>query len=314
MHIDLYIALAGLIVGCAVGLTGMGGGALMTPVLVLLFHVQPVAAVASDLVASLVMKPVGAAVHAGRGTVQWGLVAWLAVGSVPSAFLGVVFLKWIGDGTRVQNIVSFTLGGVLLVAVAALGVKMVLDHRSPQAPGVDARLRVKRAPTLAIGAAIGFIVGITSVGSGTLVIILLLFLYPRLRGSQMVGTDLAQAIPMVGSAALAHILFGDFALGLTASILIGSIPGVLIGATVSSYAPTLFLRGALAAVLLVSGLKLLTVPTPVLGLVLVLSVIGLFGAWVVLRLRGRTLRDVSDEPSTKVAMDMERANGSEAAA
>jgi hypothetical protein len=130
----------------------------------------------------------------------------------------------------------------------------------------------------------------------------------------MVGTDLAQAIPMVGSAALAHILFGDFALGLTASILIGSIPGVLIGATVSSYAPTLFLRGALAAVLLVSGLKLLTVPTPVLGLVLVLSVIGLFGAWVVLRLRGRTLRDVSDEPSTKVAMDMERANGSEAAA
>lgn len=91
VHIDLYIALAGLIVGCAVGLTGMGGGALMTPVLVLLFHVQPVAAVASDLVASLVMKPIGAAVHAGRGTVQWGLVAWLALASVPSAFLGVIF-------------------------------------------------------------------------------------------------------------------------------------------------------------------------------------------------------------------------------
>lgn len=313
VHLDLYIALAGLIVGCAVGLTGMGGGALMTPVLVLLFHVQPVAAVASDLVASLVMKPVGAAVHAGRGTVQWGLVAWLALGSVPSAFLGVVFLKWVGDGTRIQSIVSFTLGAVLLVAAAALGLKIILDHRSPQGPGVESRLRVKKAPTLAIGASIGFIVGITSVGSGTLVIILLLFLYPRLRGSQMVGTDLAQAIPMVGSAAIAHILFGDFALSLTASILIGSIPGVLIGATVSSYAPTLFLRGVLGAVLLVSGLKLLTVPTSVLGLVLVLSVIGLSGAWVVVRVRGRVLR-VPRESATKVAVHMEPASESEEAA
>jgi len=302
VHIDLYIALAGLIVGCAVGLTGMGGGALMTPVLVLLFHVQPVAAVASDLVASLIMKPVGAAVHAGRGTVQWGLVAWLAVASVPSAFLGVVFLKWIGDGTRIQTIVSVTLGGVLLVAVVALGLKMILDLRGPRGLTVEGKLRVKTAPTLAIGASIGFIVGITSVGSGTLVIILLLFLYPRLRGSQMVGTDLAQAIPMVGSAALAHVLFGDFALGLTASILIGSIPGVLIGATVSSYAPTVFLRGALSAVLLVSGLKLLTVPTPILGIVVVVSVIGLAGSWAVLRLRGRTLRDVAGESSASVAV------------
>jgi uncharacterized membrane protein YfcA len=314
VHIDLYIAVAGLIVGCAVGLTGMGGGALMTPVLVLLFHVQPVAAVASDLVASLVMKPVGAAVHAGRGTVQWALVAWLAVASVPSAFLGVIFLKWIGGGTHIQSVVTVALGAVLLVAVAALGLKMVLDHRSPQGPSVEAKLRVKKAPTLAVGASIGFIVGITSVGSGTLVIILLLFLYPRLRGSQMVGTDLAQAIPMVGSAALAHILFGDFALGLTASILIGSIPGVLIGSTVSSYAPTLFLRGALGAVLLVSGLKLLTVPTPVLGIVLVLSVIGLAGAWVLMRLRRRTLRQVADESAAKLAVDGERASDSEAAA
>src|SRR5579863_4238563 len=273
----------------------MGGGALMTPVLVLLFHVQPVAAVASDLVASLVMKPVGAAVHAGRGTVQWGLVAWLAIGSVPSAFLGVLFLKWIGGGTRVQTIVSVALGVVLLVAVAALGVKALLDHRRPQGPSVEARLTVKRAPTLAIGASIGFIVGITSVGSGTLVIILLLFLYPRLRGSQMVGTDLAQDIPMVGSAAIAHIMFGDFKLGLTLSILIGSIPGVLIGASVSSYAPTAFLRGALAAVLLVSGLKLVNVPTLWIGIVLVVCVLVLAAAWAYVRASGRTLREISGE-------------------
>jgi len=298
VHIDLYIALAGLIVGCAVGLTGMGGGALMTPVLVLIFHVQPVAAVASDLVASLFMKPVGAAVHAGRGTVRWSLVAWLAIGSVPSAVLGVAFIKWIGNGPRIQTIVSVTLGAVLLVAVAALGVKMYLDLRGGDR-GADDTVNVRKAPTLAIGACVGFIVGITSVGSGTLVIVLLLFLYPRLRGSQMVGTDLAQAIPMVGAAAVAHVLFGDFTLGLTASILIGSIPGVLIGATVSSYAPTLFLRGALSAVLLLSGLRLVNVPTLAIGIVLLACVAGLLAAWITVRVSGRTLRGLAGESSAK---------------
>jgi uncharacterized membrane protein YfcA len=299
MHIDLAIALAGLIVGFAVGLTGMGGGALMTPILVLVFGITPIAAVSSDLVASLIMKPVGAAVHAGRGTVRWGLAGWLAIGSVPSAFLGVVFLKSLGNATRVQAIVSVALGSVLLLAVVALLLKMYLDHRSRQARGVDEPLIVKKVPTLAIGASIGFIVGITSVGSGTLVIVLLLFLYPRLRGSQMVGTDLAQAIPMVGSAALAHIVFGDFKLGLTLSILIGSIPGVLIGAAISSYAPTAFIRGALAAVLLVSGLKLVNVPTVVIGIVLLASVIALLSIWLRIRASGRTLAELSNEATVR---------------
>jgi uncharacterized membrane protein YfcA len=295
VHIDLFVAIAGLIVGFAVGLTGMGGGALMTPILVIIFGVAPLAAVSSDLVASLIMKPIGAAVHAGRGTVRWNLAGWLAIGSVPAAFLGVVFLKSIGNATRIQQVVSVALGSVLLLAVGALLFKMYLDHRNGTSRGVDEKLRIKKLPTLAIGASIGFIVGITSVGSGTLVIILLLFLYPRLRGSQMVGTDLAQAIPMVGSAALAHIIFGDFKLGLTLSILIGSIPGVLIGASVSSYAPTAFLRGALAAVLLVSGLKLVNVPTLVIGIVLLTSLIVLAGAWLYIRSSGRTLREISGE-------------------
>jgi uncharacterized protein len=301
VHIDLYIALAGLIVGFAVGLTGMGGGALMTPILVLLFGITPIAAVSSDLVASLIMKPVGAAVHAGRGTVRWGLAGWLAIGSVPSAFLGVVFLKSLGNASRVQAIVSVALGAVLLLAVGALLFKMYLDHRDRHARGVDEPLVIKKLPTLAIGASIGFIVGITSVGSGTLVIVLLLFLYPRLRGSQMVGTDLAQAIPMVGSAALAHIVFGDFKLGLTLSILIGSIPGVLIGAAISSYAPTAFLRGALAAVLLVSGLKLINVPTVAIGIVLLGSVLVLLSTWLWIRASGRTLSEISNESAVREA-------------
>ncbi len=294
MHIDLYIALAGLIVGFAVGLTGMGGGALMTPILVLIFGVQPLAAVSSDLVASLIMKPVGAAVHAGRGTIRWSLAAWLALASVPSAFLGVVAVRALGGASRLEAIISVALGSVLLLAVAALLLKMFLDHRSG-APGGDEPFRVKRLPTLAIGASIGFIVGITSVGSGTLVIVLLLFLYPRLRGSQMVGTDLAQAIPMVGAAALAHILFGDFKFALTLSILLGSIPGVLAGAAVSSYAPTLLLRGALAAVLLVSGLKLINVPTLAIGFVLLAAAALLLGIWLTIRASGRTLRELSGE-------------------
>ena len=295
MHIDLYVALAGLIVGFAVGLTGMGGGALMTPILVLIFGIQPLAAISSDLVASLIMKPVGAAVHAGRGTVRWSLAAWLAIASVPAAFLGVVAVRAVGSASRVEAIISVALGSVLLLAVAALLLKMYLDHRSGTAAGSDEPFRVKRLPTLAIGASIGFIVGITSVGSGTLVIVLLLFLYPRLRGSQMVGTDLAQAIPMVGSAALAHVLFGDFQFALTLSILLGSIPGVLAGAAVSSYAPTVFLRGALAAVLLVSGLKLINVPTLAIGIVLLAAVALLLGAWLTVRATGRTLRELSGE-------------------
>ncbi|MBV9100060.1 MAG: sulfite exporter TauE/SafE family protein [Candidatus Dormibacteraeota bacterium] len=273
MHVDGYVALAGLIVGFAVGTTGMGGGALMTPILVLLFRVQPLAAVSSDLVASLVMKPFGAAVHVRSRTVQWRLAGWLVAGSVPSAFIGVLFLRALGNGRAVENVVSLALGSVLLVAVAAMLMKARLDgrRRTDPDPIENQALHVKRVATLTVGAVTGFVVGITSVGSGSLVIACLLFLYPRLRGSQLVGTDLTQAIPMVGAAALAHVLFGDFHLGLTLSILAGSIPGVLAGSLLSARSASLPLRAALGIVLLVSGLKLLNVPTPAVGAAFVVA-------------------------------------------
>jgi uncharacterized membrane protein YfcA len=267
VHFEWYIALAGLIVGFAVGMTGMGGGALMTPILVLLFKVQPLAAVSSDLVASLIMKPLGAGVHATSRTVQWRVVRWLCLGSIPSAFLGVVFLRSFGSGRTVQNVVSLALGSVVLMAVAAVIVKTLVDRRQhpSETDGEFASVEVRRGPTLIIGAVTGFIVGITSVGSGTLVIVALLFLYPRLRGSQMVGTDLSQAIPMVASAAVAHILYGDFQLALTLSIVAGSIPGVLIGSVISSHTSSGVVRSALTVVLVASGLKLVNVPTPAVG-------------------------------------------------
>ena len=275
MHFEGYIALAGLIVGFAVGMTGMGGGALMTPILVLLFKVQPLAAVSSDLVASLIMKPLGAGVHATSRTVQWRVVRWLCLGSIPSAFLGVVFLRSFGSGRTVQNVVSLALGSVVLMAVAAVIVKTLVDRRRhpSETDGEFASVEVRRGPTLIIGAVTGFIVGITSVGSGTLVIVALLFLYPRLRGSQMVGTDLSQAIPMVASAAVAHILYGDFQLALTLSIVAGSIPGVLIGSVISSHTSSGVVRSALTVVLVASGLKLVNVPTPAVGAALAVCVL-----------------------------------------
>lgn len=309
MHIDTYVALAGLIVGFAVGLTGMGGGSLMTPILVLLFGVQPLAAVSSDLVASLIMKPAAVVIHIRRRTVNWTLVRWLATGSVPGALLGVVFLRMLGHASAVQTVVQLALGSVLLLCVAAAAARLVIERqrrKSDASLTAPSSIRVNTVATLAIGLVVGFIVGITSTGSGTLIIVTLLLLYPRLRGSEMVGTDLAQALPMVGAAALGHILFGDFKLGLTLSIVIGSIPGVMIGAAISSRATsragTRYLRLALSVVLLVSGLKLVDVPTLAVGIVLLLIVVALIAwgavAWTRRIVRGGAQSGPARLPST----------------
>jgi uncharacterized protein len=274
--IDPTVALAGLFVGFVVGLTGMGGGALMTPILVLLFKVQPLVAVSSDIVASMVMKPVGGGVHWRRGTVNTKLVGWLMLGSVPSAFLGVLLLKASGSGPALQEHVKLALGLALLVVSAGLIIRPLLT-RGRQAGDSIAPLLVKKLPTVLIGVAGGLVVGLTSVGSGSLMMILLLMLYPKLRLSELVGTDLVQAIPLVASAALGHAFFGDFKLALTASILVGSLPGVFIGAQLSSRAPDAIIRPALIFVLLGSSLKLLGTSNLVLGLTLLAFVAAYFG-------------------------------------
>jgi uncharacterized membrane protein YfcA len=298
MHIDLYIAVAGLIVGFAVGLTGMGGGALMTPVLVIIFGVQPLAAVSSDLVASLLMKPLGALVHVGKRTVQWPLVRWLSLGSVPGALLGVSFLKLLGKGTTVQNVVQLALGSVLLLSVSALTAKWLLDRRRGRAagPAQPAQpIKVRRLATVGIGLAVGFIVGITATGSGTLIIVSLLLIYPQLRGSQTVGTDLTQAIPMVGAAALGHVLFGDFKLALTLSIVLGAVPGVVAGSIISSRSGTGLIRGALSIVLVLSGLKLINVPTKAIGVVLAVALVSAAVVFVARRPFVRTQPQVAGD-------------------
>jgi uncharacterized membrane protein YfcA len=258
MSIDPAVSVAGLLVGFAVGMTGMGGGALMTPIMILLFHVQPLAAVSSDLVVSLVMKPIGGGVHLRRGTVHKPLVGWLACGSVPTAFGGVLLLRVLG-GDDVSSLLKPLLGCVLLIASLSMVVKGMLQRRAEQLGTVHEPPVPKPALTVAIGALGGLFVGLTSVGSGSLIIVMLLFAYPGLRSSQLVGTDLVQAIPLVAAAALGHLLFGDVRLGLTVSLVVGALPGVYVGARLSSGATDRVLRPTLFVILVTSGLKLINV-------------------------------------------------------
>lgn len=257
------VAVGGLLVGFTVGLTGMGGGALMTPMLVLLFNVNPLAAVSSDIVASVVMKPIGGSVHLRRGTVHHGIVRWLMVGSIPSAFAGVLLLNQLGEGADLDRVLKVLLGSALLVAATGMTIKVLLQAHRQTASSPPEEIVVRVLPTIAVGVAGGLIVGLTSVGSGSLMIVLLLALYPRLQTSSLVGTDLVQAVPLVASAALGHLLFGDFQLGLTTSLLVGCVPGVYVGARLSARAPDHAIRPVLVAVLVASALKLLGAPTGV---------------------------------------------------
>ncbi|AGZ44298.1 sulfite exporter TauE/SafE family protein [Actinoplanes friuliensis] len=289
---DLTLALAGLGVGIVVGLTGMGGGALMTPILVLFFGIPPVAAVSSDLAASAVMKPFGGWVHARRGTVNWRLVGWLCAGSIPSAFLGVLLLRLLGDDETVQHTIKVALGVALLLAAGGMLLKAWVTRRQ-SSDGPAEPIVVRPIPTLLVGIGGGVIVGMTSVGSGSLIIVALLALYPKLRANDLVGTDLIQAIPLVISAAIGHALFGDLKLDIAGAVLLGSIPGVLLGARISSRAPGGIVRAALVIVLLASALKLLDVPTPAVGAITGAALLAAIG----LAIWRRVTRPAPETPS-----------------
>jgi uncharacterized membrane protein YfcA len=308
---DWTLALGALVVGVVVGLTGMGGGALMTPMLVLFFGVAPLAAVSSDLVASAVMKPVGSIVHLRRGTVRLDLVRWLCIGSVPAAFAGVLVARAIGSGGDLNHLVQQALGVALIIAASGLFVRAYLrlaeraaqrDGRRDPDPVGPPVVTVRPLRTVIVGAVGGLVVGMTSVGSGSLIIIALMLLYPTLRASELVGTDLVQAVPLVLSAALGHVLFGDFKLDVTAALLVGSVPGAWIGAQLSSRLPGALIRRALGFVLLASALKLLGVPNLATGvaLVAVLAVAPL--VWMLLRRRHGFAALPAKEP-LRYAMD-----------
>ncbi len=269
MHLDPFIILGSAVVGLLVGLTGAGGGALMTPMLILLFGVKPSSAISSDLVAAVVMRPFGAAVHLAKKTVNLRLVGWMVCGSVPMAFVGAYLLHELGEGSLAQDNVERFLGAALLLGAAAMVFRYWLDRRSGKSRvGLISDLQIRPLPTVAIGMIGGLIVGMTSVGSGSLMIVLLLFLYPLISANARVGTDLTQAVPLTAAAALGALIFGSVEFGVTFSIIIGAVPAVLIGAFLSSRAPDRYIRPIITFVIFASGLKYVGVGTTALGWIL----------------------------------------------
>jgi hypothetical protein len=268
-----------------------------------LFKIDTLTAISSDIVVSLFMKPAGAAVHLRRGTVNLKLVLWLCIGSVPAAFCGVFLIRALPFQEQLDAVLRKILGVALLLAAIGLVVRAVLQmlrRRSAlgEGPAVVTRppeVVVRRVPTVVLGAVAGLLVGMTSVGAGSVIIVILLLMHPALRASELVGTDLVQAVPLVGAAALSHLLYGDFSLAVAVSLLIGAIPGAFIGAHISSRAPGGIIRRALALLLLATGLKLVGLPTGwVLAAAAAAFVLGNI-AWILIR--RRLLRVPAAEPS-----------------
>jgi uncharacterized membrane protein YfcA len=282
VHIDPYIVLGSAIIGLLVGMTGAGGGALMTPMLILLFGIKPSTAISSDLVAAVVMRPIGAAVHMKAGTVNFKLVRWLVLGSVPAAFGGAYLLHVLSNQKSAENNIEVFLGIALLIGAGAMGLRFLLDRRGGHGrTAIIAHVQPRPAVTLALGIIGGLIVGMTSVGSGSLMIVGLLFIYPMIGANQLVGTDLTQAVPLTLAAALGALAFGHVELSVTGSLILGSVPAVLIGSLLSSTVPDRYVRPAIAFVIFASGLKYVGVATTALGWILCATLLAAGVGWLV---------------------------------
>jgi uncharacterized membrane protein YfcA len=253
---DPAIIVFGLGIGVLVGMTGMGGGSLMTPLLILIFGIQPTTAIGTDIFYSAVTKTVGGWRHFRMKTVNMELVKWLSFGSVPAAVLGVAIVSVLQDHIgedRLDSLVYAVLGGTLLmVGVITLTRALILRDLVVERDRFEVERRHKVAAVL-IGATTGFVIGITSAGSGTVIAILLIAVY-RLAPKKVVGTDVFHAAILLWAAGIAHWVGGNVDFTLAANILIGSVPGVVIGAALSDRAPTGFIRTALGVVLVGSGI------------------------------------------------------------
>lgn len=254
-NLDVTIVLFGFGIGILVGLTGMGGGALMTPLLILLFGVSPTTAIGTDILYAAITKTVGGWRHFRLKTVNMGLVLWLAAGSVPAAVFGVQLVAWverqIGEA-KLDSLVYAVLGGTLLMlGVITLLRALILARTLNERDSFRIEKRHKVAAAL-IGATTGFVIGVTSAGSGTVVAILLIAVF-RLTPKHVVGTDVFHAAIVLWAAGIAHFGHGNVDLALAGNILIGSIPGVVIGAALIDKVPQDRIRIALGSVLVLSG-------------------------------------------------------------
>ena len=257
---DWMNSVAGFAVGLLVGLTGVGGGALMTPILVLLFGVAPATAVGTDLWFAAITKMVGGSVHASRGTVDWQVFRRLCLGSMPAALLTLAVLHFTGGGKVANGFIGQALGGVLILTALAMLFRKRFHEIGQQ---LRTRLpenfkRAQPALTVLAGAILGALVTLTSIGAGALGAVMLLYLYPfRMKPARLVGTDIVHAIPLTIVAGTGHLMMGNVNLPMLGSLLVGSVPGILLGSLATSRAPEQFLRATIAVVLVAVGFKML---------------------------------------------------------
>jgi uncharacterized membrane protein YfcA len=255
-------------VGIVVGLTGMGGGALMTPALIFL-GINPVAAVANDLVAASINKSVGASVHWRRGSPNLRLAGLLILGSVPCAFAGGFIVRSVGAAKEQQEFLVTAIGIALLFTASTYALRMYLQLRHVTAGNIlsEDTPTVRVVPTVLVGAVGGLLVGITSVGSGSLIMVALLLLYPTLSAVRLVGTDLVQAVPLVLAAAVGHVLNDGVTWHVLIPLVLGGTPGTFVGARMAAWVSQSVIRRGIVIVLTVTGLKMLDVPPTWVGII-----------------------------------------------
>lgn len=273
---DYRISIIGLFIGFLVGLTGMGGGALLAPIMILILRVPPVWAVGTDTAYSAVTKALGSIVHFRQKNVNFKVALWLACGSIPATILGVSLVQYIRlhYGDLINGIIIHTIGFTLLLVAVLLLIKPYIIRRVerknieaqkqavlkgekavPESLGWEKRYRP--LVTILIGAVVGILVGLTSVGSGTLIIVALAFIFPRLSTKELVGTDIAHAVMLHIAGTIIYFNSGTIDWRLVGLLLIGSLPGVFMGSKLSKYIPDRFMRPVLATVLVISGWKLI---------------------------------------------------------
>jgi uncharacterized protein len=255
-HINLLYSASGLGVGFLVGLTGVGGGSLMTPLLVLIFGVHPATAVGTDLLYAAVTKATGTLVHGLKGSVDWHITGRLASGSVPAAVLTLWLLHRYGMHSQATtSVIQHVLGTALLITSVALIFRPQLAALAARAPRAASPTRTAWLTALT-GAVLGVLVSLTSVGAGAIGVTVLLLLYPLLPTSRIVGSDIAHAVPLALVAGMGHWLLGSVDGAMLISLLIGSLPGIALGSHFSTRSPEALLRNLLAAVLVLVGARL----------------------------------------------------------
>ncbi len=256
---DGLYTLSGFLVGLIVGVTGVGGGSLMTPLLVLFFGVSPATAVGTDLLYASLTKSVGGWVHGRNGSVDWKVVGLLGLGSLPAAAVTIALLKYLAlDEKTLRSLVTGMLSVALLLTAAALLLKTQIRKIARRKDGTVYELHHRYLPaaTIATGVVVGVLVTVSSVGAGVLGTVALLFLYPRMSAVRVVGTDIVHAVPLTAIAGMGHMALGTVDLVLLGSLLLGSLPGIYLGSHLSAKVPEKVLRPLLATMLLIIGARM----------------------------------------------------------